>query len=267
MAGSMTTALTRITALCTLLALAGCERAPAPAPAPSPSAATPTTSATSAPATPAAAATPVEGASLALGCAEGDDPAQEASAIAARGGGMVQRVSAHRLQVTTPAGVQVFADTAPFDEPLEGEDYRFCDRRDDYLLLQHRDGGTFAGTLIDARTGTQTPGGLRVVIAPDHSRYLATAQPDGMDGEEWQVLSIGGKQLASTTNALLSDDAAEPGIIAMLDAPQWSTAQQLQATATCLSDETQQWQVRLVERAGRWQWQPRRDCAGAPREQ
>ncbi|WP_407469677.1 hypothetical protein ABFU43_03940 [Xanthomonas campestris pv. raphani] len=266
MAGSMTTALTRIT-VCTLLALAGCERAPAPAPAPSPSAATPTTSATSAPATPAAAATPVEGASLALGCAEGDDPAQEASAIAARGGGMVQRVSAHRLQVTTPAGAQVFADTAPFDEPLEGEDYRFCDRRDGYLLLQHRDGGTFAGTLIDTRTGTQTPGGLRVVIAPDRNRYLATAQPDGMDGEEWQVLSIGGKQLASTTNALLSDDAAEPGIIATLDAPQWSTAQQLQATATCLSDETQQWQVRLVEQAGRWHWQPRRDCAGAPREQ
>ncbi|MFS8426765.1 hypothetical protein EIQ28_00395 [Xanthomonas campestris pv. plantaginis] len=180
---------------------------------------------------------------------------------------MVQRVSAHRLQVTTPAGAQVFADTAPFDEPLDGEDYRFCDRRDGYLLLQHRDGGTFAGTLIDARTGTQTPGGLRVVIAPDHSRYLATAQPDGMDGEEWQVLSIDGKQLASTTNALLSDDAAEPGIIATLDAPQWSTAQQLQATATCLSDETQQWQVRLVEQAGRWQWQPRRDCASAPTEQ
>lgn len=38
---------------------------------------------------------------------------------------MVQRVSAHRLQVTTPAGAQIFADTAPFDEPLEGEDYRF----------------------------------------------------------------------------------------------------------------------------------------------
>ncbi|MEA9563751.1 MULTISPECIES: hypothetical protein [unclassified Xanthomonas] len=239
--------ITRCAALATVLALSACGRDTAPA-APS-----------SAGAIAAAATTPARTA-LTLHCEDLDDAAQETAAIAADAGDRVRRVGAHRLEVKTDAGTQMFDDSPPYDEPLDGAEYRYCDRRDAYVLLHHRDGDSFAGVLIDTRSGKQLPGGTQVVISPDRSRYLAVVQVDGMDGEQWRVLDFNKRTLISTTSMLLSQDATTG--IAELSAPQWFGTQ-LQATATCLSDDTQHWQVRLANAQGAWDWQPRRACDAA----
>ncbi|MCC8624035.1 hypothetical protein [Xanthomonas vesicatoria] len=234
----------RWAAIATLFALSACERNRAPA-SPSPAAAI------------AASATTPARVALTLHCPDLDDAVPEAAAITAGAGDRVRRVGAHRLEVTTDVGTQVFADSPPYDEPLDGAEYRYCDRGDAYVLLHHRDGDSFGGVLIDIRSGRQLPGGIEVVIAPDRSRYLAVTQSDGMDGEQWRVLDFNKRPLISTTSMLLSQDGATG--IAELSAPTWFGTQ-LQATATCLSDDTQQWQVRLTNAQGAWNWQPRRAC-------
>ncbi|MCC4635081.1 hypothetical protein [Xanthomonas dyei] len=240
----LSSTIARRAALATLLALGACGRETGSAPP------------SSAGAIAAAATTPTRTA-LTLHCEDLDDAAQEAAALAAGAGDRVLRVGAHRLEVATDAGTQVFTDSPPYDAPLDGAEYRYCDRRDAYVLLHHRDGDSFAGVLIDTRSGKQLPGGTQVVISPDRSRYLAVVQVDGMDGAQWRVLDFNQRTLITTTSMLLSQDATTG--IAELSAPQWFGTQ-LQATATCLSDDTQHWQVRLANAQGAWNWQPRSAC-------
>lgn len=240
----LSSAIVRCAAIATVLALGACGRESASAPSSSAGAI-------------AAAATTPDRTAVSLHCPDLDDAAREAAALAAGARDRVRRMGAHRLEVETAAGIQVFDDTPPYDAPLDGAEYRYCDRRDAYVLLHHRDGDTFSGVLIDTRSGEQLPGGTQVVIAPDRSRYLAVAQRDGMDGEQWRVMDFNRRVLISTTSMLLSRDGTTG--IAELSAPQWFGTQ-LQATASCLSDDTQHWQVRLANAQGAWNWQPRRTC-------
>ncbi|MCC4622052.1 hypothetical protein LL965_19050 [Xanthomonas cassavae CFBP 4642] len=105
----------------------------------------------------AAAATAPARTAVTLHCPDPGDLTQEAAGLAAGAGDRVRRVGPHRLEVATDAGTQVFEDSPPYDEPLDGAAYRYCDRRDAYVLLHHRDGDSLAGVLIDTRTGGQLP--------------------------------------------------------------------------------------------------------------
>lgn len=239
----LSSTIVRCSAFATILALGACGGETAPAP--------------HSHAGPIAAATAPARTALTLHCPQPGDLAQEAAGLAAGAGDRVRRVGPHRLEVATDAGTQVFEDSPPYDEPLDGADYRYCDRRDAYVLLHHRDGDSFAGVLIDTRTGGRLPGGIQVVISPDRSRYLAVAQIDGMDGEQWRVLDFNKQTLIATTSLLLGRDGTAG--LAELTAPRWFGTQ-LRATATCLNDETRHWQVRLANAQGAWNWQPRHSC-------
>ncbi|HAT29614.1 MAG TPA: hypothetical protein DCW29_01795 [Janthinobacterium sp.] len=137
----------------------------------------------------ACALAPVSGraASLTLDCPGSertDAPAIKAQAKA------VLRKSPLKLMVFAGGKWMAFIDTP--GEELEGVFYTYCDHSDGYFLLRKAD-GDMSGILIDEKTGAIMPGGQKVLFSPDRHAYLATEQPDGLDGEFWQVYALDGR--------------------------------------------------------------------------
>jgi hypothetical protein len=78
----------------------------------------------------------------------------------------------------------------------------------------------------------------------------------------WSVYSVDGRKSWSGYS-FISRDAAQGTIDSTLSDPAWTPTGELTATATCLEDLAVQWQVKLVKKAGAWDWQPRKRCGPA----
>lgn len=187
----------------------------------------------------------------------GDGPAAEAKRIAARAQGVVRREGKHVLSVRTAQGVLRFTDKPPHDEPLSGDHYRFCDRRDGFILLQRNDESDFTGVLIDEATGRKTEGGEEVLFSNDRRAYFATMQPDGLDGQRWTIRAVDGTPSWSGYSFI----EKRPGEFdATLDTPAWTDTGEFTAMAQCLADSKLRWKVKLTKAGGKWQWLPKRSC-------
>ncbi len=172
--------------------------------------------------------------------------------------GVVARKGAHLLKVTTKAGVQSFKDQRPYDEPMDGVHYTFCDRKEGFILVTVNDGLLFTGKLINEQTGVVTEGGESLNFSDDRRAYLATEQPDGMDGGVWKVYAVNGKLSWSGYNFIPDRDPNYR--YADLDTPSWMPNGELVANATCSTDPERKWKVKLVRNNEQWDWAPRKKC-------
>lgn len=198
------------------------------------------------------------GAGVHLACTSADnEDAAEAKRIAARAQGVVRREGRHVLSVRTAQGVLRFADKPPHDEPLSGDHYRFCDRRDGFILLQRSDESDFTGVLVDEATGRKTEGGAEVLFSNDRRAYFATMQPDGLDGQRWTIRAVDGTPSWSGYSFI---ERHKDHIAATLDTPAWTDTGEFTAMAQCLASDRLRWKVKLTKVGGQWQWLPKRTC-------
>lgn len=199
-------------------------------------------------------------ADLHLSCnATGDQDAAEARRIASLAPGVVKRIGAHELSVRTAAGPLRFVDEAPYGKDLSGTRHAFCDRRGGYVLLTLEDEDEFTGVLVDEATGKTSPGGMEVLFSHDRRSYLATEQPDGLDGERWKIYGADGSLTWSGYSYIpLENDEGE--FAATLHMPAWNEAGEFTAIAQCIGNLDTQWPVKLTKVRDKWQWLPARRC-------
>jgi len=203
----------------------------------------------------ALAGTTLQAAPLELQCPGGtEDDQARISKLAA---GVVVRKGAHLLKVSTKAGVQPFKDEPPFDEPMDGVRYYFCDRQEGFILVRVDDIYEATGKLVNEQTGAVTEGGTSVLFSEDRRAYLASSHGGGLDGDAWRVHAVNGELSWSGFN-FLSDDDEKHGHVD-LSMPTWTPTGELAATATCASDRSRKWKIKLVKN-GWWYWAPRKKC-------
>jgi len=205
----------------------------------------------------ALASTVLHAAPLELTC-DAYDPPKEQARIRKLAPGVVARRGAHLLNVTTATGVRSFKDQPPYDEPLDGVRYSFCDRKEGFILVNMMDSYLFTGKVINEQTGAVTDGGESVYFSEDRRAYLVSEQPDGMDGSVWKVYSVNGKLSWSGYNYIPDSDPNYR--YTDLDTPTWMPSGELLANATCSSDLERKWKVKLVRNNGQWDWAPRKKC-------
>lgn len=176
--------------------------------------------------------------------------------------GQVQRIAPHKLQLRWAGGVKTWQDKPPYDDPLDdGEVFLYCGTHQPsgLHLIASSGGGLFSGVLFDAQTGKTLPAGLQVTLSPDTSRYFASEQPSGLDGEQWHVYSRSGQKLWSGYSFLSN---AQGQMIATLEAPRWVSNKVLTAQLSCISPAAQSktQQIFLQEQGKSWTWQPKIQC-------
>ena len=176
------------------------------------------------------------------------------------------RVSKHRLTVKWSAGVATFRDSGLVDGYLGGIGYEYCGYSSSagLHLINKSDGDVFTGVLLSQATGKIMAAGKSVMFAPDMS-YFATAQPDGLDGEEWFVYSPTGVR---RWKGLSGISAKHPTLkynyfIATLEEPHWSANGELQATLKCSGGSQSPTVVTLRQQNKAWTWLPTVACKPA----
>jgi hypothetical protein len=174
-----------------------------------------------------------------------------------------ERVSTHELRVRWRGGVRVFRDSGVVAGDMGGIDYRYCgyDSVSGFHLIFKHDDALFAGVLLANATGRELPGGQQVIFAPDATRYLATEQPDGLDGEEWHIYSTRGGQLWEGVSNIRAKDSSGTFdyAVAELSNPHWSGAGELEATLTCTGKPLSE-TVTLRRQASGFAWLPAVPC-------
>lgn len=172
--------------------------------------------------------------------------------------GVVERKSQHELQATVTGRTLRFIDK-PSDYELDGTYYRFCDRKDGFILLMFAENDSVSGKLINEANGQVTPGGERVSISADRRAYFASEQPNGLDGSVWNIYSVDGRLSWSGFSFLpLNGNSDEKS--ADLSNPKWEANGEFSAEAYCITKIETKWKVKLVNTAGVWDWRPKRKC-------
>jgi hypothetical protein len=142
---------------------------------------------------------------------------------------------------------------------MGGIDYRYCgyDPVSGFHLVFKHDDTMFAGLLLEQATGRMLPAGQGVLFAPDGDRYFATAQPDGLDGEEWHIFSIRQGELWQGVSSIPARDSSVSFTYnnAELTNPHWSAGGELQATLTCRGSPQSE-PVTLRHQGGGYTWLP-----------
>lgn len=210
----------------------------------------------------ALAAGTVQAESLALNCGESGTAGLEAKRIKAVAGGVVKRQSKHVLQVEAGGKTLKFADKPPYDEPLDGQRYEFCERKDGFILLAHDNGDELTGKLVNEATGKVTAGGDSVLFSADRRAYFATSQDNGKDGATWNIYALDGRRSWTGGDYLLHPTKPDY-IAAQLSDQRWEASGEFSAQAQCIEGKVAPWRVKLVKSAGGWDWQPRRKCPDA----
>lgn len=208
------------------------------------------------------AAGTTQAASLALTCGDSGKAGLEAKRIKAMAAGVVKRQSKHVLQVEAAGKTLAFTDKPPYDEPLDGERYAFCERKEGFILLAHVNGDELTGKLVNEATGKVGPGGDAVLFSADRRAYLATSQDNGRDGATWTVYALDGRQSWTGGDYLLHPTKPDYKA-AELSEERWEANGELSAQARCIEGKMAPWRVKLVKSGGTWNWHPHRKCPDA----
>lgn len=171
----------------------------------------------------------------------------------------VIRLSNHKLRVTTKNGTTTFTDSPPYDEPLSGVHYHLCDHQNGFILVGMEDETRSTGKLINEQTGAVTNAGFHVLISNDGRAYFSAVQPDGLDGEEWNIYTISG-QLSWNGYSFIPQKNDPHRFYATLDHPSWLDSGEFTATASCASNYSIKWTVKLIKINEEWSWHPLKKC-------
>lgn len=205
---------------------------------------------------------PTLASNLSLSCDRVSNGRREPDLIRKLAPDVAARTSPHVLQIRTETKTLTFADKPPYDEPLAGLRYYFCDRKDGFVLVKVEndlDDNVFTGVLIHKETGKTTRAGLDVIFSSDKRAYFATEQPDGMDGSVWRIYSVDGK--LSWSGYSFIPEANNDGVLyAFLGNQKWTATGEFTAEAFCLHDTNVRWAVKLTKINGKWDWHPKKKC-------
>ncbi len=209
-------------------------------------------------------ATASRGQGLALTC---DKPVHDEQAALRHAPLGASRPSLHRLTVRWKSGTRAFVDRPPHAEGLSGVHYLYCGYEPTVglHLIHKQDEATGTGVLLDNTTGELLPAGERVTFSGDRRQYFATAQPDGLDGEEWYVRSRDGALIWRGLSVIAETRPRYPSVVATFDRVRWNREGQLQATLTCVASPTKPAprSVTLTRTAKGWAWLPTIRCPKA----
>lgn len=173
----------------------------------------------------------------------------------------VARKSLHELQVKAGGQTLSFKDEPPFDEPLDGKRFYFCDYREGFFLLTYLDGADFTGQLVNEATGAVLPGGESVLFSADRRAYLAEMHSDGLDGNEWEVHAVDGRLSWNGYDFILDPNKQGLYAAAYLEKPVWTAQGRLTATAVCDPGyKATRSQVTLTKIGADWSWRPTPKC-------
>ena len=163
------------------------------------------------------------------------------------------RVSPHELRIPLLQGFKTFSDEPPFDQEFDGKEWWYCgyEPTSRVYLVGLRDQDVFTGMLLRQETGQLLEAGQSVVISPDASKYFASRQPNGMDGEEWRIYKMDGSLVWKGDSD--TDRRYKPS---------WNAKGQLQARYRCGSEPDDKAKtVTLTDRgSGRWDWLAEKPC-------
>ena len=194
-----------------------------------------------------------------LECADPRNKGVEANLIRSLASGVAIRKSSHQLQIKTDIRVMSFLDEPPYDEPIGGKHYYFCDRKSGFILLTTLDSTDFTGTLINEKTGAVSPGGETIIFSIDNRAYFLSEHSSGMDGDKWKIYSMSGKLSWEGYNFIPREDN-QSFMYAYLNDPTWSPSGEFTATAQCTKLLDKTWRVTLKKIKGAWDWSPKRKC-------
>lgn len=174
-----------------------------------------------------------------------------------------KRVSPYILQVNWQKGKSLFEDPLPYDEE-NGHTWAYCGysaKAKMHLIKQNN--GNFTGKLLNERTGKILPAGQDVLISPNLKYYLASSQPDGLDGQEWVIYGVDGI-IVWEGYSFIENPIRKDSILAELSEPFWNSKGNLESSYTCLSalpDNVGSTTVTLEEVKGVYNWVPEAKCA------
>ena len=178
----------------------------------------------------------------------------------------VTRKSKHELFICAGQKTLSFKDLPPYEENFSGTRYRYCGYQKGFFLLSKHEEFLSTGTLINEATGVVTSGGESILFSPDMRAYLATEQPNGMDGSVWKIYTINGRLSWEGRSYLTGPD---PNIaIAYMTEWSWSAKGEFKASAECLNkigkppsgpqDKPQPMTLKKIK--GEWNWHPQIKC-------
>lgn len=160
-----------------------------------------------------------------------------------------RRMDEHTLEVKFSGGSKTFKDEGPFDYDLDGVEYNYCDYNAavKFHLIRKRDQDLFTGILLNESNGKILDAGQLVIFSPDHKKYFASRQPNGMDGSQWFIFTVAG-QLEWRGDSM-ADTLIEPN---------WSPAGKFQAKYRCGDEDYKP--VVLTKAGKEWSWVPEPKC-------
>lgn len=195
-----------------------------------------------------------------LGCKGNSmNPKIEQELITQLAAGVVKRVSKNHLTIHTNNGPKDFYDKPPHDKLLEGVHHYFCNRFDGFVIIMLNNINQVTLVSVDEVSGHINRGGENVWLSQDRRAYLFSEHFDGMDGFVWSVYSLNGKKTWTGYNFIPRGGPSLTSYAELSD-PIWTETGELTAQASCSSNLDIKWRVKLVKRAGVWDWRPRKSC-------
>lgn len=185
------------------------------------------------------------------------DAPGETAQIRSKARDVVYRPSKHELRVRVGGKVLSFRDRLPYDAPLEGTRYYFCDRVGGYTLLKKEHEDEFSGVLINESTSQVSAAGYKVLFSYDRRAYFSELQQNGMDGELWRIYTEGGKLSWAGTSFVLDENRSAA---ILLSRPHWASDGEFKAYASCAATPFYHSVSTLKKLDGHWTWHPLPNC-------
>ena len=151
----------------------------------------------------------------------------------------VQVADGH-IKIDWQGGSTNLMDDPNDDHPLVGTYYEYCDYYPEVKLhhITMAVDDVFTGILLSDETGKVLDAGQVVLFDSTYSRYFTSRQPNGLDGEEWLLYSIDGKQLWQGYSGVSAIDE-KTGVTyfeTILFAPWFDMQGDLNARGACFQD-------------------------------
>ncbi len=171
------------------------------------------------------------------------------------------RIGEHILEVKYSRGVKRFVDVPPYDE-LSGIHWHYCGYNKSHRvhLLGKSVDSLFTGMLVQEDGGRILNAGQTVCLSPAGRKFLAIAQEDGQDGENWTLYTFAGKKMwagyAGVTVRFPGD--SHDSIYAQFVNPIWNDDGSISAQVSC--SNSIKGTVTLRTAGGKAKWLPTPRC-------
>ena len=187
-----------------------------------------------------------------------DNPKLELQRIKAAGG-VVSRNQARELVVRLKKMRLVFKDegTPSYEKPFK--QYKYCDRRGGYILIEiHDNEFWYSSIMVNENTGAIIPADVWVRFSPNMKEYLAFGPRFGAKPSFTAVYKINGSLIWQDSNSTMNR-LRHGDINAYISDVRWLSNGDIVANAACKEGDIS-WSVKLYRRKNKAFWHPHVYC-------